>query len=142
MNESLQTFASPVILLIGAALFAILFTVILTTLRRVEVFPTGVSFTLAICASLLAVLGTMRTFGDVGRPAKNAVGGSWMDTLLLPYTAMGIAMLLVLLLCRVVSGAEKVPRCPKRQIRAESRESIGAEHEHRHGDGNARLAKE
>jgi len=33
MNESLQTFASPVILLIGAALFAILFTVILTTLR-------------------------------------------------------------------------------------------------------------
>ncbi len=112
MNESLQTSASPVILLIGAAIFAILFTVILTTLRRAEVFPASASVTPAICASLLAVMGIMRTF----RHAEEATGSpcsSWMDVILLPNTAMGISIPLVLLvplLCKLVSKGDKPTR--------------------------------
>ena len=143
MNESLQTFASPVALLIGATLFAILFSVILTALRRAEVFPPGAGLMLAICSSLLAVIGIMRTFGHVQEPTGSS-DSSWMDTLLLPYTAMRIAMLLVLLLIflrKVVSGADKVPRPPKRQIRADSPSSADAEYEHGHSNSRSRLAK-
>jgi hypothetical protein len=104
------------VLLIGATLFVILFTVLLTTLRRVEPFPPGANVTLAFCASLLAVIGIMRTFSDIGRPAKNAVGGSWMDTLLLPYTGMGIAMLLVLLLLLLARLPSRTDE-PLRRIR-------------------------
>lgn len=122
MNESLQTLASPVVLLIGATMFVILFTVILTTLGRAEVFPDVVNVTLAICASLLAVTGILRTFGHAEQTARNP-GTSWVDPLLLPYTAMSIAMLLVLLLLivrKVVSGRDRTSGAPKQHIRRES----------------------
>ena len=98
MNESMQPFTDLAVPLISATVFAILFTVILTTLRRAEVFPAGANVTLAICASLLAVIGILGMFDDVGRPPKDAIGGSWIDALLLPYTAMGVAILLLILL--------------------------------------------
>ena len=50
-------------MLVVAAMLAILFTVILTTLRRADLFPAGANITLAVCASLLAVVGILRTFG-------------------------------------------------------------------------------
>jgi len=118
-RQALQS--SPGILPIGAAIFIVLFTVILTTLRRAEPFPRGANVTLAICASLLAMIGMLRTFGQVGETAKNS-GGTWLDFILLPYTAMAIAMLLVLLLLlldRLVSRKKKAldrtkPRFPDR----------------------------
>jgi len=39
----------------------------------------------------------LRTFGQAGDTSKNS-GGSWLDVILLPYTAMGVAVLLIFLL--------------------------------------------
>ena len=92
----------------GAAIFVILFTVILITLRRAGVFPRGVNVVLAICASLLAMIGMMRTFGHAGEITRSS-GSSWPDIILLPYTALGISILLVLLLLlgRATAGARE-----------------------------------
>jgi tellurite resistance protein TehA-like permease len=145
MNETVQTFLSPVALLIRATLFAILFTVILTTLRRAKFFPPRASFTLAICASLLAVIGILRALAGTENGATNASNGSLPDALLLPYTAMGIAMplvLLLLLLRNVISGRGRALRRANRHIRSRNRQSSDAEHKHRQGDAEDQLAKE
>jgi len=85
MNGPVQSFASPIILLIAATLFAILFTFILTALRRAKVFPPAATVTLALCTSLLAVIGIMQTFGgDCG--AEPSSHTSSLDVLLLPYS--------------------------------------------------------
>ena len=110
MKGFLLAFCSPGVLLIGAAIFVILVTVILTTLRRAGIFPPGATLTLAICASLLAVIGIIRTFGTAGQTREGSAATSWLDFMLLPYTAMGISMLLVLLLLllgRATAGARE-----------------------------------
>ena len=145
MNEPVQTCASPVVLLVGATVFAILFAVILTVLRRAKVFPPRASFTLAICASLLAVIGILRALAGTENGATNASDGSLPDALLLPYTAMGIAVLLVLLLLllrNVISGRGRALRRANRHIRSQNRQSSDGEHEHRQGDAEDQLAKE
>jgi hypothetical protein len=94
----------------GAMIFAILFTVILTTLRRVEAFPAGASVTLAAWASLLPVVGIVQTFGVPTNETEALKNSTGLNVLLLPYTVMGVAvlrLLLLLLLGKTLSGREK-----------------------------------
>jgi hypothetical protein len=115
MAVPLLTELSPLVLLIGATLFAILFAVILTTLSRAQAFPRGASVTLAMCSSLLAVIGIIRTFAHAEETTGSS-GSSWMEVILLPYTAMGIAMLLVLLLLLLARLPSRTQE-PLRRIR-------------------------
>ena len=125
MNEPLLAFSSPVGLLVGAAILVILFTVILATLRRVKVFPRSANVRLAICASLLAVIGIMRTFSSSGGPSGQQDSANWLDVILLPYTAMAIAMFLVLLLLllgRLLPRSKEAPDRIKPRLPNESGE--------------------
>ena len=138
MNESLQPFASPMDLPIGATLFAVLLTVILTTLRRAGMFSPGASLVLAICASLLAVIGIVCAFSPAEDGTEAGRNGNGLDALLLPYTAMGIAILLVLsllLVRKLFSAKGKAFRRPKQQIRAKARRFGGTDYENRRSNG-------
>ncbi len=88
---------------------------------------------LAICVSLLAITGIARTYAGKGRPSEKSGSSSWLDFILLPYTATGIAMLLVVLLLylrKAVSGSQRFLRRPEGQLRLESpaRPSAGGMH--------------
>ena len=107
MEGFLLAQSSPGILLVGAAMFVILFTVILTALRRARILPSPASVILAICASLLAVIGIVRTFSVPASPPSAQRTERWFDLILLPYAAMGVAMLLVLLLFRLAFPRKK-----------------------------------
>ena len=88
----LATSGQAVGLLAGAVIFVILFTVILATLRRAGVFSGAANFTLAICVSVLAMIGMMRTFSRSTSDPGVSESSGWLDFILLPYTAMAIAM--------------------------------------------------
>jgi tellurite resistance protein TehA-like permease len=98
MEQSLGSLSSAVALLAGAAIWTILFVVILGVLKRACLFPRWARNVLAVCASLLSVIGMSRIFS--GGPGRSDGAGreNLLEFLLLPYAAMGIAMLLVLLL--------------------------------------------
>lgn len=98
MEQALGSLTGAVGLLIAAAIWATLFVVILGVLKKACLFPRWVRYVLAVCASLLSVIGMSRIFvGGLRRSAGAGRGGPF-EFLLLPYAAMGIAMLLVLLL--------------------------------------------
>jgi small-conductance mechanosensitive channel len=116
-------------LLALAAIFAIMFTVVLTTLRRAGVYSGGVNLVLAICASLLAVTGIMRTFSRGPSDPGGSEDRGWLDFILLPYTAWAIAMLLVLLLLlfwRSPIGRRLMRRWMERDSWEENPQSPGA----------------
>ena len=135
MNESVQSFTSPMVLLIAATLFAILFAVILTTLKRAKVFPPTATATLAFCASLLALIGILRTFDGAQSGTGGATQSGGLHALLLPYRAMGISILLVLLLLflrNVLPGRGMAVRPPKDGCCSAAREG-----EHRRSRGSS-----
>ena len=97
-------------LLPTAAIFVILYAIILATLRKARLFSGKSETLVAVCVSLLAVIGIIRTFGGAERSHESSEGGRLLDLLLLSYTAMAISMLLVLLLLilgKVVSRARE-----------------------------------
>jgi len=85
-------------LLIGVAIWAILFVVILEVLKKASPFSGWTCYVLAACVSLLSVTGMHRMLA--GHPAGGESHGREdpFGFLLLPYAAMGIATLIVLLL--------------------------------------------
>lgn len=98
MQQSMSGLTGAVALLVAAAIWAILFVVILEVLKRACLFQRCARYVLAVCASLLSVIGMSRIFvGGLRRSARAGRGGLF-EFLLLPYAAMGTAMLLVLLL--------------------------------------------
>lgn len=116
---ALTEFGQAAEVVVGAVIFVILFTVILTTLKRVAVFSNGVKVTLAVCVSLLAIIGINRSFSQTAPASSGRGSGGWLDFLLLPYTAMAIAMLLVLLLLllrRIGPLGTQTLRRPKQDI--------------------------
>jgi len=98
MEQSLGSFTGVVGLLAGAAIWAILFVVILGVLKRACLFPRWARYVLAVSASLLSMLGMSRILVETQGASERASRGNPFEFLLLPYAAMGIAMLLVLLL--------------------------------------------
>ena len=81
MQEFFKPYADPLVLLPIAAMFVIVFAVVLTSLKRANFFPHGTSVVVAICVSVLAMYGVDRTV---------------VRLIVIPYTGMGIAMLVSL----------------------------------------------
>jgi hypothetical protein len=93
--------------LILVVIFIVLLIVITKTLRQTAIFSDRIAFILAICVSLLSVLGISRQFGSIGTDGDITKNGdkvepNSLDFILIPYTAMALAILLMLLLLAIV----------------------------------------
>lgn len=120
MAQSMSSLTGAAGLLVGAAIWSIPFVVILGVLKKACLFPRWVRYVLAVCTSLLSVIGMSRIF--VGATGRSGGAGRerLLEFLLLPYTAMGIAMLLVLLLPllrKVVSARRRRASGPRASTR-------------------------
>lgn len=119
MDSLIKSLSSGIELLIGIAIWAILFAVILEVLKKASPFEGWTRYVLAACVSLLSVIGMHRMLAR--RPAEGGDQGGIdpFSFLLVPYAAMGIAMLIVLLLlflwrlaCRSASRGEGLEAQP------------------------------
>ena len=122
MDTLMSSLGGMLSLLVGAVIWAILFVVILEVLKKASPFSDWATYVIAVCASLLSVIGMHRMLA--GAPSHSA-GSDEKDPfgfLLLPYAALGIAMLIVLLLLflrRILPARHR-----KRQARAPSSDII------------------
>ena len=85
-------------LFVGLAVWIILFAVVLDVLKKHSPFDGWAVYVIAVCVALLSVVGIFQFLA----PADNAAAPKLQDSpflfLLLPYAAMGISILIVLLL--------------------------------------------
>ena len=107
MNAIGSLVLPPVFVLCAVPVFVILFAIILRTLRHIPLFDGSNPVVLALCVTLLCMIGLHQVFvqpaAAEAAPANDARRS--LDFLLLPYTAMALAMLLafcLLLLHKVV----------------------------------------
>ena len=96
MQSQTSVLPSALVLLIGGALWVVLFTVILETLKKASPFTGWTCYVLAASVSLLSVISMFRFLGS-SDPAHRATDDGIPWFVLLPYAAMGIAMLVMLL---------------------------------------------
>jgi len=102
MKESISFFGEPLLFLALVAIFAILFVVIHRFLREISFFQGITAVIVALCVSLLSIIGlsTLVAGGDGLREVNgngSRTGGN-LDFILLSYAVLGIAILLLLLL--------------------------------------------
>ena len=116
--HSLANVLSPVIgLMVGAAIWVILFTVILEALKKASPFTGWTCYVLAASVSLLSVISMFRFLGGSDVPARRLEDDGIPWFVLLPYAAMGIAMLVMLLFLFVGKLSRK---STPRPLRSES----------------------
>jgi hypothetical protein len=93
-----STIGSAIFMLCAVPIFAILFVTISAALKA-SIFSQGARVTIAICVALLCIVGLSRMFTV---PERGVVAGQnadrGFDLLLLPYTALALAILFLLLL--------------------------------------------
>ena len=85
-------------LLIGAVIFLILFLAILEVLKKHSLFSGATLHILAVCVSLLSVIGIFRIFVEAEGPSDVSGKEDPFSFILLPYAAMGISILIILLI--------------------------------------------
>ena len=92
----------PVAILCFAVLFILLYLVILKSLKFSSFFRGPTAIVIAICASLLSAIGVMRTFTvggwDINVENNSSKSGGGLDIILIPYTALALSILTVLIL--------------------------------------------
>jgi magnesium-transporting ATPase (P-type) len=98
MSNLIGSISSIIALLVGVAVWAVLFVVILAVLKKASPFTGWTCYVIAACVSLLSVVAMFRTLGGPASPEQTSRNRDPMGFILLPYEAMGIAMLLVLFL--------------------------------------------
>ena len=98
MEPLIDAFAGIVGLIVGAAIWAVLFVVILHVLKEASPFTGWTRYVIAACVSLLSVIAMFRMFGGAAPRPEVARNRDPVGFLLLPYAAMGISMLILLLL--------------------------------------------
>jgi hypothetical protein len=100
MNAINSSNLAPMVVLCAVLVFVILFAIILRTLRQIPLFGRNNVVVLALCVTLLCMLGLHQVFVQpAGTEAARADDAHRsLDFLLLPYTAMALAMLLALCL--------------------------------------------
>jgi hypothetical protein len=91
-------------------MFAMVFVVAHRALKEMQPFGDTSSWIVAFCVALLSIMGLLRFLGSPGPVASRGgepreIGGL-LDMVLMPYTVLALAILLVLLLL----GASKVLR--------------------------------
>jgi hypothetical protein len=107
MEKSLLTLTEPFLALVGIAIFVLVWVVVHRTLKEMHFFEGKATIaTVATCVSLLSVMGMFRFLGAGVGPhsvSEEAGGhGTNLDFVLLPYAALGIA---IVLLALYLSGA-------------------------------------
>jgi len=102
VKESISCFGEPILFLVLASIFVILFVTILKVLKEASFFRENTAVIVALCVSLLSLIGLSHLVagGDGFQEVTNNEGrtGGILDFILLPYAALGIAILLLLLL--------------------------------------------
>lgn len=96
-----------ILLVTVCAIFTILFTTISMALKQASFFKGKISTIVALCVSLLSVIGMLRFLGLAN--GESSRSGRNFDVILLPYAALGIAVLLLLLIAFLL----KIFRKPK-----------------------------
>ena len=83
-----------------AIIFTLIFVIIHKTLKQMSIFQGPAVVIIAICVSLLSVIGLSRFFviADVACKTTENRRDITLDFILLPYTALALAIILVLLL--------------------------------------------
>ena len=109
MNIQTMAVADGVLPVCGIAVFAILFVTIHASLKRSQMFQERSVTVLSACVSLLCVIGMYETFvtPETSQNISESNGHSGVVFLLVPYAALGIAllvMLLLMLLARLIGG--------------------------------------
>ena len=102
MNTSAINTMNLLGVVLGIIIFLILFPIILKSLRCMPFFQGRTSIFTAGCVTLLSILGLFRFLAVPGEPAsKSNPDRISFDFILLPYAAMALAILLILLLMRI-----------------------------------------
>jgi len=84
-----------------AAIFVILFAIIAKTLKEMSFFQKKTAIVVALCVSLLCIIGLYQSFFTIDKTHEVVHQGDKIGILpflLLPYTALALAILLLLLL--------------------------------------------
>lgn len=105
MKVSLLLLSESTTFLCLAAIFVIVFATIAKTLKEMSFFQKKTSVVVALCVSLLCIIGLYQSFFTTDKTHEVVHQGDkiWiMPFLLLPYTALALAILLLLLLLFVV----------------------------------------
>ena len=106
MKESIHIFPQLLLHLYCMATFTILFVITLKILKQYSIFKGMTAVILALCISLLSVIGLSRLFVVVDVTCEAAENTYKIDftigIILLPYTALGLAILFVILFRFVV----------------------------------------
>jgi hypothetical protein len=104
------------------AMFVIVFVCIQRAVKEMSFFGDAAGWGVAFCAALLSIVGLVRFFGSPGpvasRGGEPRETGGLLDVVLLPYVALALTILLVLLLLavgRVFHSRE--PRHPQEPAR-------------------------
>jgi tetrahydromethanopterin S-methyltransferase subunit C len=130
MEPLIDALAGIVGLIVGAAIWAVLFVVILHVLKEASPFTGWTRYVIAACVSLLSVIGMFRMLRGSVSPEQSARDRNPMGFILLPYAAMGIAILatLLLLLLRKLARrrTSKLPT-PEFHLRGTSEEEEASE---------------
>lgn len=103
-------FLTGVEMLVLAVVFVILYLVIVVALRKMGPFSPMAQHVLAICVSLLAVIGFAQLLSGSGGSKEDAGKSGWLDFVLLPYIALAIALLLALLIGLFARALSRGPR--------------------------------
>jgi succinate dehydrogenase hydrophobic anchor subunit len=102
MGTSLGSLSDAAVAAVLMAIFVMVLVVARNALKEMELFGECGSWVLAFCTAALSVLGLVRFLGpqeqDARAESTPAAPDGVMDFLLLPYAALAIAILLVLLL--------------------------------------------
>jgi ABC-type uncharacterized transport system permease subunit len=106
MKESIHIFPQLLLFLCCVATFTILFVITLKILKQYSIFKGMTAVILALCISLLSVIGLSRLFVVADVTCEAAENTYKIDftigIILLPYTALGLAILFVILFRFVV----------------------------------------
>jgi len=103
----------PVAVLCFAALFVLLYLVIYKSLKFSSFFRGPTAIVVAVCVSLLSVIGMMRMFTvggwDINVENNSSKSDDGLDIVLIPYTALALsilAVIILLFLSRLFKGNE------------------------------------
>lgn len=100
MERSIFVLHEFILLLSATVIFTIIFVIIHKILKQMSIFQGPAVVIIAICVSLLSVIGLSRFFviADVACKTTENRRDITLDFTLLPYTALALAIILVLFL--------------------------------------------
>jgi len=112
MNTYSLLALNPILPVCGIAVFVILFSTIHASLKKSQFFQDRSVTAVAICATTLCLVGMYQTFFPSGTGQGLSEGGGRPGTrpLLIPYAALGIAIILMLLrmlLAKLIRGGKE-----------------------------------